>query len=89
MKSTNFQQEYQQEKTKPKNLSQKLDAQMEKLVYKIMTNDGLEETINLAIQKALTTIVIRYFIIIVIGVLFLLFLQNLILTIILKHFFSF
>ena len=48
-------------KLKPQNLAQKLDAQVEQIVYKVMTNEGLEETIARAIKKALIELVVRYF----------------------------
>ncbi|AFZ54273.1 hypothetical protein WEU38_01935 [Cyanobacterium aponinum AL20118] len=73
-------------KRKPRNLSEKLDAQVEKIVYKVMTNEGLEETVNTAIQKALISLIIRYSALIIIGLLLVLALQNLILVIILKSF---
>ncbi|WP_330202974.1 hypothetical protein [Cyanobacterium sp. Dongsha4] len=73
-------------KRKPRNLSEKLDAQVEKIVYKVMTNEGLEETVNTAIQKALISLIVRYFALIIIGLLLIIALQNFILVIILKNF---
>lgn len=42
-------------------LGDRLDAQVDKIVYKVMTNEGLEETISRAIKKALVELVVRYF----------------------------
>lgn len=48
----------------PRNLGDRLDAQVEKIVYKVMTNEGLEETISRAIKKALIELITRYFLLI-------------------------
>ena len=48
-------------KLRPKNLAQQIDAQVEQIVYKVMTNEGLEETIARAIKKALIELVVKYF----------------------------
>lgn len=53
-------------KRQKKNFGQKLDEKVEKIVYKIMTNDGLEKTIIRGIKKALIELLVSYFIVIVI-----------------------
>lgn len=54
---------------------QKLDEQVEKVVYKVMTNEGLEQTVSTAVKKALISLVKRYFFLIFIGIILLLFAQ--------------
>lgn len=71
---------------KKRNLGQKFDEEVEKIVYKVMTNEGLEETVNTAIQKALIELVKRYFFLIVISVFLLLGIQALFIAIILKNY---
>ena len=60
---------------KSTSLAQRLDAQVEQIVYKVMTNEGLEETIARAIKKALIELVVKYFSLIVFLVLLILSLQ--------------
>ncbi len=40
--------------------SERFASEVEKIVYKVMTNPGLESTISNAIQKGLVTLVVRY-----------------------------
>lgn len=47
----------------------KVNQQIEKIVYQVMTNEGLEQTVNRAIQKAVLTLVYRYWLLAVLGVL--------------------
>jgi hypothetical protein len=53
-------------KRQKRSFGQKLDEKVEKIVYKIMTNDGLEETIIRGIKKALIELLVSYFVVIVI-----------------------
>ena len=69
----------------PRNLAAKLDDQVEKIVYKIMTNEGLEETISRAIKKALVELVIRYFLLIGCLVLLILSMQVIMFIFIIKN----
>lgn len=46
----------------------KVNEQVEKIVYQVMTNEGLEQTVNRAIQKAVLTLVYRYWLLAVLGV---------------------
>ena len=59
----------------PRTLAKRLDDQVDKIVYKVMTNEGLEETISRAIKKALIELVTRYFVLIVFLVLLILSMQ--------------
>ncbi len=63
-------------KRQKRSFEQKLDEKVEKIVYKIMTNDGLEETIVRGIKKALIELLTGYFIVIVILVIATLGLQS-------------
>ena len=56
-------------------LAARLDYQVDKIVYKIMTNEGLEETVSRAIKKALIELVSRYFLLIAFLVLLILSMQ--------------
>ncbi len=60
---------------KPRTIADKLDDQVDKIVYKVMTNEGLEESISRAIKKALVELVARYFLLIGFLVLLILSLQ--------------
>ncbi len=75
----------QRRRKNPRSITDKLDEQVEKIVYRIMTNEGLEETIARAIKKALVELVIRYFLIIGVAVILLLGLQLAILSLILQN----
>jgi len=68
----------------PRNLGEKLDQQVENIVYKVMTNEGLEETISRAIKRALIELVINYCLLIGFAILLVLGLQVFILTLLLN-----
>ncbi len=64
-------------KKKPrKSLPRRVDEQVEKIIYKVMTNEGLEETISRAVVKGLMVLITRYFFIISGGIFLLLVLQS-------------
>ncbi|MEM8777808.1 MAG: hypothetical protein AAGF26_02825 [Cyanobacteria bacterium P01_G01_bin.49] len=67
-----------------KSLSKRVDEQVDKIVYKVMTNDGLEQTISRAVVRALLAMVQRYFILIAIIVILLLFIQSILIAFALK-----
>ncbi len=71
-------------KNVPRNLGEKLDQQVENIVYKVMTNEGLEETIARAIKRALVELVIHYFLLIGFAILLVLGLQIFMLSILLN-----
>lgn len=58
-----------------KSLSRRVDEQVERIVYKVMTNEGLEQTISRAVIRALLAMVKRYFLLIAVGAILLLFIQ--------------
>jgi hypothetical protein len=58
-----------------KSLGQKVDAQIEALIYKILTNQGLEESVARAVKKALIDLVLKYIFLIGLGVIFIIALQ--------------
>ena len=47
--------------------AEKLSTEVEKIVYKVMTNQGLEDTISNAVQKGLITLILRYWLLIAFG----------------------
>lgn len=67
-----------------KSLSRKVDEQVDRIVYKVMTNSGLEQTISRAVVRALLAMVKRYFILIAIAAILLLFLQSIFIAFALK-----
>lgn len=67
-----------------KTLARKVDQEVEKIIYKVMTNEGLEQTISKAVIKALMTLIRRHFLILAITVLGLLFIQSILISIALK-----
>lgn len=67
-----------------RSLMGRVDQEVEKMVYRVMTNEGLEQTVVTAIQKALIDLVKRYFLLIGFGVVFVLLLQAVLLGMILK-----
>lgn len=69
----------------PRSLGDRLDTQVEKIVYKVMTNEGLEETISRAIKKALVELITRYFALIEFLVLLILSIQVVMFIFILKN----
>ena len=74
-----------EKKRQKRSFGQKLDEKVEKIVYKIMTNDGLEETITRGIKKALIELLTSYFIVIVILVIATLGLQSIFLKFALEN----
>lgn len=70
---------------KPKKyLSRRVDEQVERIVYKVMTNEGLEQTISRAVIRALLAMVKRYFPLIAVGAILLLFIQAIFIALALK-----
>ena len=67
-----------------RSLVRRLDQEVEKVVYKVMTNQGLEQTVSSAVKKALVDLVKRYFLLIFIGIIFLIFAHALAFSIALK-----
>lgn len=67
-----------------KSFGKKVDERFEKVIYKVMTNEGLEQTISQAVIKALLALVKRYLLLVIIGILLLLIIQSIILSIVLK-----
>jgi hypothetical protein len=59
----------------PRTLGARIDDQVDKIVYKVMTNEGLEETISRAIKKALLELVSRYFLLVAFLILLILSMQ--------------
>ena len=62
----------------------RLDQEVERVVYKVMTNQGLEQTVSTAVKKALIDLVKRYFLLIFLGIIFLIFAQALAFSVALK-----
>ncbi len=58
-----------------KSLTQKVDNTVESLIYKIMTNRGLEESVVNAIKQALIELVFQYIVLIALALIGLLALQ--------------
>lgn len=71
-------------KQRRKSLSRRVDEEVDKIIYKVMTNDGLEQTISRAVVRALLAMVRRYFILIAIAVILLLFIQSIFIAFALK-----
>ena len=71
-------------KSLTQSLTDRMDEKVEQIVYKVMTNEGLEHTINKAVQKSLVTLVRRYFILVAIGVVLLLFIQAVFISLAIK-----
>ncbi|MGB5592523.1 MAG: hypothetical protein WBM32_09830 [Crocosphaera sp.] len=67
-----------------KSLPRRVDEQVEKIIYKVMTNEGLEQTIARAVIKGLMALVKRYFFIILGGIFLLLVLQSILIALSLK-----
>ncbi|MCS6813829.1 MAG: hypothetical protein NZ772_09705 [Cyanobacteria bacterium] len=63
--------------------SERLSSEVEKIVYKVMTNPGLENTVSNAIQKGLITLIVRYWPLVGLGVLLLLIAHAAILAVVL------
>ncbi len=71
-------------KRRRRSLATRVDDEMEKIIYKVMTNEGLEQTIARAVIKGLLALVKRYFFLIVAGILLLLVLQAILISVSLK-----
>ena len=71
-------------KRRRRSLATRVDDEMEKIIYKVMTNEGLEQTIARAVIKGLLALVKRYFLLIVFGILLLLVLQAILISLSLK-----
>ncbi|MGK7939390.1 MAG: hypothetical protein AB4062_04385 [Crocosphaera sp.] len=67
-----------------RSLARRVDNEVEKIIYKVMTNEGLEQTIARAVIKGLLALVKRYFFLIVVGILLLLVLQAILISFSLK-----
>lgn len=70
---------------KKRNFGNRLDREVEKIVYKIMTNEGLEDTVARAIQRALIDLVKRYFLLVVILVILALGIQSYLMVMLLNN----
>ncbi|MGK7913745.1 MAG: hypothetical protein AB4050_20020 [Synechococcus sp.] len=73
---------------KRQSLGKRVDRQVEKVIHRVMTNNGLEETISNAVQKALVELVTRYLALAVVAMLLLLTLHSSLLVILIKSNFS-
>ena len=67
-----------------RSLARRVDNEVEKIIYKVMTNEGLEQTIARAVIKGLLALVKRYFVLILAGILLLLLLQAILIALSLK-----
>lgn len=67
-----------------KPFAEKVNEQVEKIVYQVMTNEGLEQTISKAVQKSLIALVLRYWLLAVVGVLALSLVQAIFFTLAIK-----
>lgn len=72
-------------KKRKRSLARKVDDEVEKIIYKVMTNEGLETTIARAVVRGLMAFIRRYFLLAVVGVLFLLVLQSILISLSLKY----
>jgi hypothetical protein len=75
------------QKKRKNSLSQKVNEQVEKIVYQVMTNEGLEQTVAIAVQKALINLVKRYWLLGAVAVIALLFVQSIFLSLVLIKFY--
>ncbi len=71
-------------KKRRKSLARKVDDEVEKIIYKVMTNEGLEETIARAVIRGLLALIRRYFFLAVGGILLLLIVQSVLIALSLK-----
>ncbi len=71
-------------KKRRRSLARKVDDEVEKIIYKVMTNEGLEQTIARAVIKGLIALIRRYFFLAVGGILLLLILQSILISLSLK-----
>lgn len=65
-------------------LAKKVDSEVEKIIYKVMTNEGLEQTIARAVIKGLIVLIRRYLWLGVVGILLLLIVQSILISLSLK-----
>ncbi|MDJ0845139.1 hypothetical protein [Crocosphaera sp.] len=71
-------------KKRKRTLARKVDDEVEKIIYKVMTNEGLEQTIARAVIRGLVALIRRYFFLAVGGILLLLILQSILISLSLK-----
>ncbi len=71
-------------KKRKRSLARRVDDEVDKIIYKVMTNEGLEQTIARAVIKGLLALVKRYFFLILVGILLLLILQAVLISLSLK-----
>ena len=67
-----------------RSLARKVDNEVEKIIYKVMTNEGLEQTIARAVVKGLIALIRRYLWLAVVGIFLLLILQSVLISLSLK-----
>jgi hypothetical protein len=67
-----------------RSFGQRVDQEFEKIVHRVMTNEGLEETISHAVQKALVDLVTRYLALAALALVLLLSLHSALLVLLLK-----
>ena len=72
------------EKKRRRSLARKVDNEVEKIIHKVMTNEGLEQTIARAVVKGLIALIRRYFWLAPVGILLLLILQLILVSLSLK-----
>ena len=72
------------EKKRRRSLARKVDNEVEKIIHKVMTNEGLEQTIARAVVKGLSALIRRYFWLALVGILLLLILQSILVSLSLK-----
>ena len=63
-----------------RSLARKVDNEVEKIIYKVMTNEGLEQTIARAVVKGLIALIRRYLWLAVVGIFLLLILQSVLIS---------
>ncbi len=71
-------------KKRRRSLARKVDNEVEKIIYKVMTNEGLEQTIARAVVKGLIALIRRYFWLGLVGIFLLLILQSVLISLCLK-----
>ncbi|MDJ0582596.1 hypothetical protein [Crocosphaera sp.] len=71
-------------KKRRRSLARKVDNEVEKIIYKVMTNEGLEQTIARAVVKGLIALIRRYFLLGLVGIFLLLILQSVLISLCLK-----
>jgi hypothetical protein len=67
-----------------RSLGRRVDRELEKFIHRVMTNEGLEETISQAVQKALVELLSRYLAWGAVAVVLLLSLHSVLLVLLLK-----